>query len=343
MGPVRKAQRTGVRTRQAIAAAALLLAGLSRAATVGELRCEFLVDPQGIDAARPRLSWTMGSGQRGDAQTAYQVLVASSPQVLERGSGDLWDSGKVYSADSNQVAYQGLPLGSLRACYWKVCVWDRRGKRVGMERSRPVDHGSARAHGLEGEVDRAGFRERPRGRARARREPPAALRPVAAQGVLRRQEDQPRDGLLFRAGVVGALLNGERIGDEVLSPGPERLPQAGVLRDPRRQRRAGQGPNAIGVVLGNGRFYAPRMAKPKTETFGTPRLLLQLHLEYEDGSSEDVVSDESWKLSADGPILANNEYDGEQYDARGNSRAGPGPGSATAPGSTRRPSTRPGA
>ena len=57
-------------------------------------------------------------------------------------------------------------------------------------------------------------------------------------------------------------------------------------------------------------------ANPKTETFGAPRLLLQLHIEYDDGSSEDVVSDESWKLSADGPIVANNEYDGEQYDAR---------------------------
>jgi alpha-L-rhamnosidase len=305
-----------VRTRQAIAAAALLLAGLSRAATVGELRCEFLVDPQGIDAARPRLSWTMGSGQRGDAQTAYQVLVASSPQVLERGSGDLWDSGKVYSADSNQVAYQGLPLGSLRACYWKVCVWDRRGNASAwsdpaqwtMGLLEPMDW-KAKWIGLDSESGPGG-------------EPAPAASPRRLSARWLRKEFSA-DRKISRATVCYSglgwselYINGERIGNEVLSP---------ALSDYRKRvfyvthdvsAALVQGPNAIGVVLGNGRFYAPRIAKPKTETYGTPRLLLQLHLEYEDGGSEDVVSDESWKLSADGPILANNEYDGEQYDAR---------------------------
>src|ERR1039457_2155645 len=127
MGSVCRPQRTGLKWRRAAAVAAFLWAGLAQAATVGDLRGEDLVDPQGIDDARPRLGWTIESARRGEAQTAYQVMVASSPQMLDRGVGDLWDSGKVASADSIQVTYQGQPLGSLRACYWKVCVWDRRG------------------------------------------------------------------------------------------------------------------------------------------------------------------------------------------------------------------------
>jgi alpha-L-rhamnosidase len=73
----------------------------------------------------------------------------------------------------------------------------------------------------------------------------------------------------------------------------------------------------MGVVLGNGRFYAPRAGSPMTtETYGYPKLLLQLRLEFEDGSVSEVTSDTSWKLTTAGPIVANNEYDGEDYDAR---------------------------
>ena len=101
--------------QRAIAIAAILLAGPAGAATVGDLRCEFLVDPQGIDVATPRLGWTIDSDLRGDAQTAYQVLVASAPQMLDRGVGDLWNSGKVESSESTQVSYLGQPLDPLRA------------------------------------------------------------------------------------------------------------------------------------------------------------------------------------------------------------------------------------
>lgn len=78
---------------------------------VGSLRCEYLADPLGIDATRPRLSWVVSSSLRGDRQTAYRVLVASSPELLARGEGDLWDSGKTASGRSIQVEYGGKPLG----------------------------------------------------------------------------------------------------------------------------------------------------------------------------------------------------------------------------------------
>jgi alpha-L-rhamnosidase len=95
---------------------------------VADLRCEYLTDPLGIDAASPRLSWTLRSGQRGQRQTAYQVLVASSPERLGQQQGDLWDSGRVASDATAQVVYAGKPLGSRQACYWKVRAWDRDGQ-----------------------------------------------------------------------------------------------------------------------------------------------------------------------------------------------------------------------
>ena len=98
------------------------------AATVDTLRCEYRVDPLGIDAAAPRLSWVIVSDRRGERQSAYRILVASSPDLLARDQGDLWDTGKIISDQSNQVEYGGKPLVSQKHCHWKVRVWDREGK-----------------------------------------------------------------------------------------------------------------------------------------------------------------------------------------------------------------------
>ena len=96
------------------------------AATVVDLRCEYRQDPLGIDAARPRLSWVINSDRRGAMQSAYQVLVASTAELLAADKGDLWDSGKVESDQSNQVEYTGQALVSHTRCFWKVRVWDNK-------------------------------------------------------------------------------------------------------------------------------------------------------------------------------------------------------------------------
>ena len=92
------------------------------------LRCEYLVNPLGIDAVRPRLSWIVQSGEREQGQTAYQVLVASTSHRLAEDDGDLWDSGKVGSDATLHLAYDGKPLSSRARCYWKVRVWDKTGR-----------------------------------------------------------------------------------------------------------------------------------------------------------------------------------------------------------------------
>jgi alpha-L-rhamnosidase len=110
--------------------AVLVMSGSCALAAVGVtgLRCEYQKDPLGLDVSHPRLSWIMNSDRRGDFQSAYQVLVASTPEKLVRGEGDLWDSGRIESRDSVHVPYSGVPLQSRERCYWQVRLWDREGK-----------------------------------------------------------------------------------------------------------------------------------------------------------------------------------------------------------------------
>jgi len=100
----------------------------TKGTTAVNLRCEYLVNPMGIDIIKPRLSWILKSGRRSEMQSAYQVLVASDDELLERDKGDLWNSGKVKSDRSNQVVYMGKTLKSRMRCYWKVRVWDGSGR-----------------------------------------------------------------------------------------------------------------------------------------------------------------------------------------------------------------------
>ena len=118
-------------------------------------------------------------------------------------------------------------------------------------------------------------------------------------------------------GLSELYLNGEKAGDHVLSPGLTQYSKRVfyVTFDVTKQLR--RGANALGAVLGNGRYYADRSkVYAGTVSFGFPKLLLHLRVEHTDGSISEVVSDESWKLTTDGPILANSEFDGEEYDAR---------------------------
>src|SRR5579859_7301178 len=90
--------------------------------SVSYLRCEYLMNPAGIDATNPRLSWVIDSTRRGEQQMAYQILVASSPELLATNNGDLWDTGKVQSDETCQIAYHGQSLTSRQRCYWKVRI-----------------------------------------------------------------------------------------------------------------------------------------------------------------------------------------------------------------------------
>jgi alpha-L-rhamnosidase len=290
-----------------------------------ELRCEYLVNPQGIDATQPRLFWqweAARSAVRGHRQTAYQVLVATNETDLRGDKGDLWDSGKVMSDESAQIPYSGKPLTSQEACWWKVRVWDENGGASAWSRPAHWTTGLLQPDDWKGQW--IGFDEPTGGQPRNL---PGAVtdesetRRLAARWL---RKEFPVSRAVRRAtvyfsglGLSELYLNGQKVGEDALSPGLTDYDKRVfyVTHDVTGLVRAGR--NAVGVVLGNGRFYAPRVRIPtRTRSFGFPKLLLQLEVEYTDGTRDVIVSDSSWKLTTAGPIQANNEYDGEEYDAR---------------------------
>jgi alpha-L-rhamnosidase len=118
-------------------------------------------------------------------------------------------------------------------------------------------------------------------------------------------------------GYYELYLNGRKVGDHVLDPGLTGYDKRAYYVTYDVTGRIREAANAVGVILGNGRFFAPRSSEPiGTTTYGYPKLMLQLAIEYGDGSVQTVVSDESWRLTTNGPIRANNDYDGEEYDSR---------------------------
>lgn len=283
--------------------------------TVQGLRCEYLVDPLGIDVLQPRLSWVLQSALRGQRQSAYQILVASSAQRLSRNKGDLWDSGKVLSDRSIQVPYGGKPMQSGLTCYWKVRAWDKDG--------RPGRY-SAPATWEMGLLHKTDWQGRWIGYAAPPSEAAVALKSSASPApLLRRSFDVRGKVRQARAYVCGLgyfelHLNGRKVGDHQLDPGYTRYDRRDlyVTFDVTPYLKAGR--NAVGAMLGTGWYDNSMLAAwdfEKAPWRARPKLLLNLRLDYEDGRTTIISSDGGWKAST-GPILYDNIYGGETYDAR---------------------------
>lgn len=306
--------------RSALAVVLLAIVAGSRcpaALTVTGLKAEYRTNPLGLDTAKPRLGWILDSDQRDQLQTAYQVLVASSPEKLARNEGDLWDSGQVASRDSVSVAYSGGALCSGQRVCWKVRAWDRTG--VPSQFSAPAWWEMAL---LTPEDWHASWITKKQGapipEEKLFDDHPAPL--FRKEFALEKKIARARiyvSGL----GYYELHLNGQRVGDQVLDPGwtsySQRVPYS--TYDVTKLLKPGR--NALGVMLGNGWFNPlplrlwGHLNLREHLTIGQPRVILQLRVEFTDGSSQVIASDESWK-AADSPILRNSVYLGEVYDAR---------------------------
>ncbi len=267
-----------------------------------DLRCEFEERPLGIDETNPRLSWKLQSPKRGERQTAFQILAASSPQELGADEGDLWDSGKVDSTESFHVSYAGKPLASLQQVFWKVRVWDAAGRvsawsspgNFTMGMLRPSDWKAVWVQSPE----------------------------TNHQTLLLRREFKVRPGLKRAVAVVCGLgqyelsFNGRKSGDAVLAPGWTKYDKTCLYDTHDVTRLLREGPNVIGIELGNGmyRVLGGRYTKFKG-SFGPLKAIAQLRIEYLDGTSETIITDEQWRVR-EGAITFSCVYGGEDFDAR---------------------------
>ena len=303
----------------------LVVFNCSAGVRVENLRCEYRENPLGIDDTAPRLFWQLKSDERGQRQTAYRVLVASSADLLKQGQGDLWDSGKVESDQSIQVRYAGKPLVSREQCFWKVQTWDKDGV---------VSKWSAPAMWEIGLPETNDWSVASWIRlAQDTRHSPLTKRPVQTKGMAKprmaeafpsslfRREFQIRSGVVrARAYVCGVgynevYVNGQRCGDAVLDPGQTTYDVRTfyVTHDITKSLKLGA--NAVGVMLGNGFFGQKIGFNSAGLCYGQPALIAKIVVNYADGSTQVINTDPAWKADT-GPILFDNVYAGETYDAR---------------------------
>lgn len=290
---------------------ALLLVGLLTAPgapadyRVEALRCEGAVDPLGVDAT-PGLTWRVASPERGQHQTAWRILVASSPDLLTREVGDLWDSGQVNGSPAGPIRYGGRPPAPSQPVWWSVRSWDREG------RPSPWSTPATWTVGLITAADWAGAQWI------------TAPGPERLENTLLRREFTVRPGLRRALAHVSGLghyelvLNGTKAGNDVLSPGWTDYADSALYdtRDVTSLLR--EGANAAGLTLGNGMLHVVRpegrFAKFRG-SLGPQRAILHLRLDYADGTTETLVTDPSWRTRA-GPITFSSIYGGEDHDAR---------------------------
>ena len=288
-----------------MAMALIAIQTASAALRIEQLRCEYLDNPLGIDTPQPRLSWIITSTERGVKQTAYQILVAGSETGLETYQGELWDSGKVASDDTVQIRYTGQPLASRQQAFWKIRVWDQAGA---VSESQP-------ARWEMGLLASADWQAKWIARTTDTSSQPAPLlrRAFKLDGKLKQAR-----AYICGLGYYELFLNGAKVGDHLLDPGYTRYDRRAfyVTYDVTDHLKSGE--NAMGVILGNGWFNCHTKAVwnfHEAPWRAAPKLLLQLRVEYTDGRSETIVSDESWQC-ATGPIIFDSIYGGETYDAR---------------------------
>ena len=280
--------------------------------SVTNLRCEMLTNPLGIDIKEPRLSWVLNSSQRNVQQTSYMIIVSSSKEKLSKDDGDVWNSGKINSSQSIHIKYSGKELQTGKEYFWKVRSFTNKGET----------NWSEPAHWSMGLLNKSDWKAKWIGYDKA-----SAWDSITQWSRLSarylRKEFQNKATVKWATVYISGLglyelyINGQRIGDQVLAPNPTDYRKSFFYNTHDVTAQIKKGNNAIATVLGNGRFFTMRQNyKPqKHNTFGYPKLLLQLEIEYTDNTKSVIVSDETWKLNADGPIRTNNEYDGEEYNA----------------------------
>jgi len=286
------------------------------------LRCEYRINPIGIDESQPRLTWLIKSEDRGAKQTAYQILVASSATELNKNNGDLWDSGKITSRATLNLAYAGKPLASRQRCFWKVCVWDQAGKA---EWSGVASWTMGLLQPDDWQADYISFRDP----TPVWKDTTKLFLPPAHQ--FRKEfsaaKTVKRATLYATAlGIHELYLNGQRVGDAMFAPGWTDYHQRAYYNTYDVTPLVKNGANALGAWVADG-WYSGYIGfglltgigteKIGRYTYGkTPALLAQLDIEYTDGSREIIPTDKSWKVTGDGPVREGDFLMGEFYDAR---------------------------
>jgi alpha-L-rhamnosidase len=269
------------------------------------LQVEYLSDPLGVDTQQPRFSWKIVSEERGVLQDAYQVILAESLKDIKNETGEVWNTGRVSGDQSTNLAYAGPQLQSNKKYYWRVRIWINEEKSLWSEpaffQTGILDNSEWQAKWI------------------------TTTDEIVNESPLMRKEFEVEKKIeqafvyVTASGFYELFLNGEKVGDHVLDPGVTDYRKTILYSTYDVTSMMEKGLNVAGAMLGNGawnmRKTEGRWSWGGGSTFGNPSFYMQLIITHSDGSQSVIVSDETWK-TAPGPIIFNNLYGGEDYDAR---------------------------
>jgi alpha-L-rhamnosidase len=269
-------------------------------------------NPLGFYDSNPAFSWRLPVSEDNKSQSAYQLVAASSPDLLPNNA-DIWDTKKQITDQSTWIKYKGEQLQSRQKVYWQVRYWNQDENAFDWSKINHFELGllnnedwKAQWAGLDTAKDSIkGVREF------------LMHRPQYLRKGFKLSQDVASARLYITAkGVFDVHLNGENVSDDVIPPGwtPYNHRIETLTYDVTKFLE--KGTNVIAVELASG-WHSGRISRGKAlyENFASPKLLCQLEITMKDGSKQTIISDESWKGTTNGPIRLASIYDGEVYDA----------------------------
>jgi alpha-L-rhamnosidase len=269
------------------------------------LKCEYIINPLGIDEIHPRFTWQMADDRQGAEQTAYELFLGTDSSEVAKGQGNVWTSGKIRS-NLNLVKYTGDSLKPFTRYYWSARLWDQNHKPSS---NTPV------AFFETGMIDSRNWKG-----SWISDSPDINLKPapyfrksfnVSGKVTSARQ-------YIAVAGLYELYINGTKVGNHSLDPAYTRFDRRTFYLTHDVTSLIHEGENTIGVILGNGWYNHQSTAVwyfDKAPWRSRPKFCTDLLLTYDDGSVETITSGTDWKTSLS-PVVFNSIYTGEHYDAR---------------------------
>lgn len=271
---------------------------------VGKLSCEYKKNSLGIDVLRPRLSWKIESDSRSIMQVAYQIQVSCED---DKFNSLVWDTGRVESDQSIHVEYNGTVLKTRCRYYYRVRIWDNKGSISEWSEVAYWEMAFLNSNEWSAEWITADFR--------------VDVKESGPSSMFRKTFEL-KSGIkkariyVTSLGLYELHLNGSRVGDYWLTPGWTSYHKRLQYQTYDVTDMLKEGNNALGAILGDGWYRGNLVWAGRRNVYGEKAaVLIQMHVVYEDGKEEVIVTDNSWKAST-GPILMSDIYNGEIYDAR---------------------------
>lgn len=292
-----------------------------------ENRCENQCEPLGIQTESPSFSWLLDSDGRNVSQIAYQILVADNLQMLNKGIGNMWDSGRCLSSESINVRYKGLKLKSMTRYYWKVKVWNNRNIASDWSAIKSFHTGLLNQSDWNGAkwiaMETVPTQKLVYPGYQVAGNKVDYLEKEARMPQFRKLFDLARKDVSSAVAYISGLghfelsVNGKKIGNHFLDPGWSKYDKSCLYVTFDITDCLHRGENVLGVRLGNGFLHIPRDStryRKLITTFSFPKMVCKVRITYKNGETEDINSDASWKV-APSPITYSSIYGGEDYDA----------------------------